>query len=143
MRSTTRPSRRTTIVGMLYAWNRVAVAGFSSTLTFTTLRRPAKSPTSCSSTGATNRQGPHHGAHRSTRTATAERASTSNVASVASTSQGRALPHEPQWGAPRSLGRIRFFLPHDRQVSVDTGNPGSGRGSLAGVVGSVVIDHHR
>jgi hypothetical protein len=31
------------------------------------------------------------------------------------------LPHAPQCGAPRSLGLIRFYLPHPVQTRVETG----------------------
>ena len=76
MRSTTRSPLMTTSVGMLLAPKPWARRGFSSTLTLTTLMRPAYSLASAASIGPTTRQGPHHGAQRSTRTATEARAST-------------------------------------------------------------------
>ena len=121
IRSTGRPFWRTTIVGIERASKRCASAGFSSTLTLITFRRPAYSRDSSSRMGLTNRHGPHHGAQRSTTTETAAWASTSNVASVASTSQGSRSPHLPQVGTPLGLGRIRFRAPQFLQVSVDCG----------------------
>src|SRR5262245_13294413 len=111
----------TTIVGMLNAWNRCDVTGFSSTLTFTTFRRPAYSRERSSRIGPTTRHGPHHGAQRSTMTAGAALASASNDSSVALTSQGRTVLQLPQCGAPFSDGRILFFLPQFGQVRIETG----------------------
>lgn len=142
MRSTTFPSLMTTIVGILKAWKRCAVAGLSSTFTLTTLRRPANSFDRSSRMGPTIRHGPHHGAQRSTTTAGAALASMSNVSSVAFTSHGRTLAQLPQCGAPRALGRILFFLPQFGQVRIDIGpadlaeleDGGAGVG-LASVIG--------
>ena len=61
-----------------------AVCWFSSTLSFTT-RRSSRSLWISSSIGETTRQGPHHGAQKSTSTApSASSTSTSNVPSVTS-----------------------------------------------------------
>ena len=109
---------------MLVASNRRESAGFSSTLTLTTFSRPANSRDSSSRIGPTNRHGPHHGAHRSTTTATDDRASMSKVASVALTSHGSGLPHEPQCGAPRSLGLIVLRVPQFAQTRIDCGPAG-------------------
>ena len=66
--------------------------GESSTLTFTSLRRPAMSVATCASAGLTIRHGPHQGAHRSTTTGTDARSATSaKVSSPASTIQGSGL----------------------------------------------------
>src|ERR1700687_3015053 len=60
----------------------VAVAGFSSTLSFTTLILPAIVPAISSSAGAIIRHGPHHSAQKSTTTGScALSTSASNVAS--------------------------------------------------------------
>src|SRR4029077_14567194 len=99
----------------------------SSTFTLTILRRPAWSRASSSRIGLTNRHGPHQGAHRSTTTVGAAFVSTSNVVSLASTTQGRGLPHVPQWGAPRSAGALGFLAPQSAQVRREIG-----RGSVTG-----------
>src|ERR1700674_1470663 len=49
-----------------------AVAGFSSTLTFTTLSLPCSSPAPSSTMGEITRQGPHHSAQKSTSTGSAD-----------------------------------------------------------------------
>ena len=107
---------------MLWTWKRPAVAGFSSTLSFATRTRPAISAASSSITGATMRQGPHHGAHISSSTGTGERStSATKVASVTVTgfvSNGRGVLHRPQTGlspwAIFSCG-TRFVLPQEEQ----------------------------
>ena len=83
MRSISRPALSVSRVGMLWALKRAAVAGFSSTLSFATRTRPAISPANSSNIGAIVRQGPHHGAHKSSSTGSGERmTSASRVASV-------------------------------------------------------------
>ena len=67
MRSTSRPFLKTSKSGMLRALKREADAGFSSTFSLPIRTRPFSSEASCSSTGVSIRQGPHHGAHMSTR----------------------------------------------------------------------------
>src|SRR5437879_5872171 len=111
----------TTMVGMLRASYRWLNARLSSTLTLMTLSRPGNSRASCSRIGDTKRQGPHHGAHRSTRTVAVVCASISNVASVASTTHGSGLPQVPQCGAPRGLGRIVLRAPQLAQTMIETG----------------------
>ena len=106
---------------MLIASNRIARFRFSSTLTLTTFSRPGCSWASSSRIGDTNRHGPHQGAQRSTTTVGAAFVSTSNVDSFASTTQARGLPQLPQWGAPRSLGPMRFFAPQLAQVRIEIG----------------------
>src|SRR5262245_11342935 len=66
--STCFPPLKKRMLGMERTLNRIAVWGFASTSTLATLARPAYSPASCSSTGATIRHGPHHDAQKSTRT---------------------------------------------------------------------------
>jgi hypothetical protein len=53
---------------MAWAPNRCEICGEVSTFTLTSLTLPARSRASCSSAGLTMRQGPHQGAHKSTRT---------------------------------------------------------------------------
>ena len=48
-----------------------------------------------------------------------------------------SLPQAPQWGEPRSAGRILFFLPHSAQVSIDTGPAGAALPVV--VLGSVIV----
>src|SRR5438045_9314948 len=126
------------MVGMLWASNAAASLGFSSTLTLTTLSRPAYSRARSARIGLTKRHGPHHGAQRSTTTAGAAFASTSNVESVASTTHGRIVWHLPQNGAPRSLGPIRFFAPQFGHSRTEIGPgpervaPGGGACSCTG-----------
>src|SRR4051794_4216395 len=62
------PSRSTTRVGIACTSKRCDTWGASSALTLTSLMLPAFSVASCSSTGLTIRQGPHHGAQISTST---------------------------------------------------------------------------
>ena len=79
--------------------NRSANLGDSSTLTMTTLSRPANSRASRSSAGATIRQGPHHGAQNSTTTgnlnfsATAEK----SESSVSYEPGQRLVAHRTAW----------------------------------------------
>ena len=83
------------------------------------------------------RHGPHHGAQRSTTTAGAASASTSNVWSVASTNHGSGLPQLPQCGAPLALGRILFFLPQLAQVRMLSGPVGCVLVSAFGSIGQI------
>jgi hypothetical protein len=96
------PAFSTNSVGMLRTLKRVAVAGFSSTLSFATCTRPAISAAISSSTGAIIWHGPHHGAHRSSITGSGERStSAANVASVTVTGlleTDRGVLHRPQTG---------------------------------------------
>lgn len=102
---------------------------------------PARLFASRSTTGAASRQGPHHGAHTSTRTGTGE-AATARSSSKASTSCGvpetsrRAL-HWPQMGfCDTRFSGTRFSAPHwaQRNVCMVCGNLGtiSARSMAAG-----------
>src|SRR2546427_5626369 len=51
---------------MLWIWNSPEVRGFSSTFILPNATRPEYSFASCSTMGATIRQGPHHAAQKST-----------------------------------------------------------------------------
>ena len=95
---------------MLPTLNRPAVAG-SSIFSFATRTRPAISAASLSIVGASIRQGPHHGAHKSTSTGNGERStSPAKVLSVTTTGPTRsssaacigrrsvALRWRPYWG---------------------------------------------
>jgi hypothetical protein len=92
---------------MLCTWKRAAVAGFSSTLSFATRRRPAISTASSSMTGAIILHGWHHAAHASSSTGSPERStSAENDASVTVIGvvlTGRGALHRPQMGSSRGL----------------------------------------
>src|ERR1700675_2497402 len=61
------PPLKRIIVGIESTWKRAAVCGFSS-MSSLTMRRSVRSAAISSRTGATTRQGPHHGAQKSTST---------------------------------------------------------------------------
>lgn len=76
--STTCPSLRAYTAGIDWTWNIEAILGFSSTLTLTRSTCPSVAATTRSRIGPSVRQGPHHGAQRSTTTGTSrDRVSTS------------------------------------------------------------------
>src|SRR5918993_5939188 len=90
-----------------------ATCWFSSTLTLTIFSRPSSSPASPSSTGATARHGPHHGAQKSTSTApVASRTSCLKLASVTACIDRLPSTHVAGIGAPRrvELGRIQAAI---------------------------------
>src|SRR5436190_2724475 len=64
------PFLNTIKVGIDRIWNCWAIRGLSSTFTLTTFARPAYFCAICSTTGAIERHGPHHGAQKSTSTGT-------------------------------------------------------------------------
>ncbi len=146
IRSTSRPPTITSIVGMLRTSKRLAVAGFSSTLSLATRMRPASSAASCSIAGAIARHGPHHGAQASTSTGSGERStSAANVASVtvngvAAAVAGNGCLQRPQRGrAPSaSFAAGTLFvapqLPQAISMGSDMGTSVSGasRWGLAG-----------
>ncbi len=86
--STTRPLRKSLTAGMPRIWNCCARSWFSSVLTLTTLILPAFSSASCSSTGPSARQGPHHGAQKSTSTSWEAEALTTSAGKVAVVTAG-------------------------------------------------------
>ncbi len=57
------------------------------------------------------RQGPHHGAQKSTSAGTEEAISCSNVSAPASTIHGNSVWQTLQRGTPVVVGRIRFLVP--------------------------------
>src|SRR6185436_4091560 len=114
----------TSKVGILRTAKRAAVAGLSSMFTFAIRRRFPISVANSSNTGAIMRQGPHQGAHISTKTGTGDRStSAANVLSVTVTGP-EALDKEsgalqrPQTGScpPATFcALIRFVAPHFAQ----------------------------
>jgi hypothetical protein len=98
---------------------RSATRGASSTLTLTALRRPANSRAACSTPGATIRQGPHHGAHRSSSTGRLAAVTTwSKSSSPAAVSQGRAVWQAAQRATPVAAAGRRLRLPQLGQVTI-------------------------
>src|ERR1700730_14536449 len=66
------------------------------------------------------RQGPHHGAHRSTRTGRAEPWTCSaNVASSASATHGRGWWQVPHRGTPDAAAGTRFFRPQLGHTTIE------------------------
>src|ERR1700685_793631 len=66
------PWLNTISVGIDMTLNLIAVSLFSSMLSFTTFRASPRSFAISSTTGATIRHGPHHGAQKSTSTGTSD-----------------------------------------------------------------------
>ena len=109
------PSRMSRSVGILCTEKRRAIPVASSTFTFTSFNCPARSSASFSRAGLMTRHGPHHGAHRSTRTRTLELSTTwANRPSSASVSHGSGALHWPQRGTPLAMSGTRFFRPQSR-----------------------------
>jgi hypothetical protein len=107
------------MVGIACTWNFAAVCGFSSTFSFSTFRRPARSAAILSITGATARQGPHQGAQKSTSTGIGDLStSCAQFASVPFTgSEGNSgFLQLPQLGTLFvGLAASRFSLPQKEQ----------------------------
>src|SRR5260370_32497772 len=92
--------------------NRWERFGALSVLTLTSLSRPGRSFAICSTAGDTIRQGPHHGAQKSTSTGTVLCSTTDGKsASPLSVSHGNVEPQTAQWGTPLAAGLTRFILP--------------------------------
>jgi hypothetical protein len=68
------------------------------------------------------RQGPHHGAQKSTSTGTEASSSVSNVWGGASTIQGRFVWQLLQRGTPLAVGRTRFLVPQLAQAIIELGS---------------------
>src|SRR5580704_2235124 len=118
------------MVGIDCTPNRLCSLGDSSTLTFTSFIRPAKSAASSASTGLTMRHGPHQGAHRSTTTGTdACSAISAKVSSPASTIHGSGRWQLPQCGVPLAVAGTRFLRPQFGHVM--TAPSAMGRASLS------------
>ena len=95
--------------------------GLSSLLTLTSSARPASCRPACSKAGAIMRQGPHHGAQKSTSTGSRVAPTTaSKLASVSSSGWpcSKSLPQRPQAGASsmRAAGR-RLVAPQCGQAT--------------------------
>src|SRR6185503_2303868 len=95
----------------------------SSTFSLTTLRCPACSVASRSTAGETMRQGPHHGAQKSTTTGTEAVVSVPNESLSASTSHGSLWPQLAHWGTPCADAWTRLRLPQWGQVTIVAGMP--------------------
>ena len=96
--------------------NRSWIWGALSTLTLTSLTRPASVAATSSRAGLTMRHGPHHGAHRSTTTGRdAASATSANVSSPASAIQGSGWWQFPQRGMPAAAAGTRLRRPQLRQ----------------------------
>ena len=90
---------------MLRMPKREEVSGLSSLLTLTSRARPLSWAAACSKAGAIMRQGPHHGAQKSTTTGRSVLPTTaSKLASVSSTGSpaSSACPQRPQVGSSPS-----------------------------------------
>src|SRR5260370_37307932 len=86
--------------------------GALSLLTLTSFSLPGRSVAIFSTIGDTIRQGPHHGAQKSTSTGSVLCSTTAEYsASPLSVSQGSVAPQLPQCGTPPAAGGTRFFLP--------------------------------
>ncbi len=101
---------------MLRIPNRRDTFGASSLLTLASLSRPGSSVAIVSTIGETMRQGPHHGAQKSTSTGSELCSTTAGKsASPLSVNHGKVAPQLPQCGTPVAAGRTRFVLPQFRQ----------------------------
>ena len=103
---------------MLRASYLAAVPGESSTLTFTTFSRPAYSVESYSRTGATMRQGPHQGAHKSRITNWDASSAPAIVESSAGTNHGMSALHFAHLGLPLDATGVRFLVPQDGHTAI-------------------------
>src|SRR3984885_6135088 len=128
----TSPLRSSNSVGIACTPNRCCSRGASSTLTLTSLIFPAISVATFSKAGLTIRQGPHHGAHRSTTTGTdAASAISAKVSSPASAIHGSGLWQLPHCGCPDAAAGTRFLRPqfgHVTNSSLTSPFPGPARG---------------
>src|SRR5690606_29706891 len=125
-----RPSLNAITFGIERMLNAPAISGLSSELTLTSLTLPANSAATFSMIGPSMRQGPHHGAQKSTTTGCAfeaSRTSRSNVAVV--TSIGTPLRRSVVLGIlPRvaldAVGRVLLGVDRDllrgRVEQIDT-----------------------
>jgi len=100
---------------------RRASSGASSMFTLTSFTWPACSRASRSSIGLTVRHGPHHGAHKSTKTGSTDFSTISAKLSVAaSVIHGSGARHCPHRGPPAAAAGTRFFRPHTSHVTMFT-----------------------
>lgn len=109
-RAVSDPLPMATRMGIPWTPNFALVAGAWSTFTRTSLHLPANSAANYSRRGPTVRQGPHHGAQKSTMTGVVVRSAISaNMASSASAIQGRADLHRAQRGTPAAADGTLFW----------------------------------
>lgn len=124
VRAVSTPRWRTTKVGIDWMRNCEASSGSASVLTLVTTASPAVSRASCSTSGATLRQGPHHGAQKSTNTGTLDfrtkEANTSAVLiSTTPDSGASSALHRPQRvRLPRCPKAQRFPCPQLGQTTI-------------------------
>src|SRR5262245_10530241 len=102
VRATSCPSTNTAIVGIERIWKRSPSSGTASVLTLTINQRPAFDCATFTSSGATIRQGPHHGAQKSTTIGSWNDLIIASNASAEGTSKGSAgllsaVPHFPHF----------------------------------------------
>src|SRR6185436_11266690 len=100
-RAISRPFLKTAMVGMDRMPSRSPTAATSSVFSFTTRSRPAVRAATFSTSGATIRHGPHHGAQKSTTTGIAEEAIRPSNSDAVVTSTGEPM-----------LGSSVLNLPH-------------------------------
>src|ERR1700723_749774 len=114
------------MVGIDSTWKLAAVCWFSSTLSLT-IRRSERSWAISSSTGPTTRQGPHHGAQKSTSTGISDSITSAwKLLSVTSLRlPAIALPFS---NAFRSLYKVKEGVPGASQCDL---RPGGGYTDLA------------
>src|SRR3981189_2795045 len=106
--------------------NRRDRSGALSLLTLTSFTLPGSSAAIFSTIGETIRQGPHHGAQKSTRTGNVLCSTIAgNSASPLSVSHGSVAPQLPQCGTPLAAARTPFILPHVRQPTHGGSPPGA------------------
>src|SRR5215210_1101511 len=107
----TSPCLKRIRVGMLSTSYLAAVCGFSSVLSLT-IRRSWRSEAISSSTGATTRQGPHHGAQKSTSTGSLDsRTSAWKLLSVTSAIWPATSPSTFAFIASENIARVGRFGP--------------------------------
>ena len=126
---TTLPLSTAYTAGMPCTWNAWDTCGFSSTFTLTSTTLPSVSPTTFSRIGPSVRQGPHHGAHRSTTTGVvADRSRTSawNEESVTSMLTGTGY----RWTRMRQRPAAR--APRRWRPPIVDGAPGRRTGAIRG-----------
>lgn len=119
-RSTRRPPRKNSNVGMPWTPKRAETPGCSSTLTLTSLSLPARRRATSSNAGEIIRHGPHHGAHKSTTTGIPEDSTTGPKSdSPASAIHGRSCLQHAHRGRPSAVAgtRLRFPQPGHSMIT--------------------------
>jgi len=122
-RATSWPALKRTNVGIAWMRKRCARTGSLSVLTLATSQRPAPSPATRASSGATILQGPHQGAQKSAKTGKAERPTrlskaASWLSSTGSPGGGSSWWQWPQRNVPPSRSKfMRLRVPQCAQLS--------------------------